>query len=76
MFKVLSKSFLHSKYDLYKVELLLRSLVETSNSWHCVFMSAVRISIQNGRGVVCLRYVLYRSQFLYIDLKNALNGQI
>lgn len=54
MVKVGPKRFLHSKYDLYKVELLLRLLVETSTSWHFVFRSAVRISIQNGRGVVRL----------------------
>ena len=76
MVKVLSRTFLHSKYDLHKVELLLRSVVETSTSWHRVFMSVVRIPIQNESCVVCLRYVVYRKQFLYTDLKNALSGQI
>ena len=49
---------------VYKVELLLHSVVETSTSWHCLFGSALRISVQNGSGVVSLRYVVYRSQFV------------
>ena len=44
------KYFLHNKYDLYKLKLLLWLLVETSSLWRYVFWSLVRISIQGGSG--------------------------
>jgi hypothetical protein len=37
MVKILLKYFVHSKYDLYTLKLLLQLVVETSSLWHFMF---------------------------------------
>ena len=37
MVKILLKYFLHSKYDLYRLKLLLQLVVETSSLWQFMF---------------------------------------
>jgi hypothetical protein len=50
MVKIWLKYFLLNKYDLYKLKLLLRLVVETSSLWHYMFRPLGRISIQGGSG--------------------------
>jgi hypothetical protein len=42
LFKIWLQHFLHNKYDLYKLKLLLRLVVETCSLWHYMFWSLVR----------------------------------
>jgi hypothetical protein len=57
MVKIILKYFLHNKYDLCRLKLLLQLVVKTCSLWHYMFRSLMGISIQRGSGPVNIWYI-------------------
>jgi hypothetical protein len=67
MVKIWLKYFLHNKYGLYKLKLLLQLVVETSSLCHYMVRSVVRISVQGGScRCVMLCRVTQPAAYLYV----------